>query len=98
MAFPIEKVLCSFANDPRLFQDLVKNSASNDQCKLFSPLHLKVPLTPKTFLARNKSLCRTEKDSAKISSFGLNLDRFLKFKVSKKRPHLKNYLVKKLSN
>ena len=30
----------------------------------------KVPVTPKIFLARNKSLYRTKQDSAKISSFG----------------------------
>ena len=30
----------------------------------------KVPITPKIFLARNKSLYRTEQDSANIFSFG----------------------------
>ena len=36
-----------------------------ESCFLF-----KVPITPKIFLARNKSLYRTEQDSANIFSFG----------------------------
>ena len=55
MVSRIEKVLWSFANGPRLFQGLVKNSVSNGHCKLFSPLHLKVAIAPRNFLARNKS-------------------------------------------
>ena len=40
--------------------------------EIFRPflLLVKVPITPKFFLARNKSLYRTKQDSAKISSFG----------------------------
>ena len=37
-----------------------------DYCNSF----LKVPITPKIVLARNKSLHRTKQDSAKISSLG----------------------------
>ena len=54
----------------------------------------KVSITPKIFLARHKSLHRTKQDSAKISSFGWNLDFLWIFKVGKKRPHLKHYRVK----
>ena len=49
---------------PDLF---VKGRAKN---KLFGAKAFKVPITPKNFLARNKSLYRTEQDFEKISSFG----------------------------
>ena len=55
---------------------------------------LKVPITPNIVLARDKSLYRTKQDSAKISSFGWNLDFLWIFKVGNKRPHLKHYRVK----
>ena len=38
--------------------------------KIYVYVAVKVPITPKIFLAHNKSLYSTEQDSAKIFSFG----------------------------
>ena len=43
--------------------------------------NIKVPITPKIFLARNKCLYRTEQDSTIFFSFGWNLDFLWIFKV-----------------
>ena len=71
----------------RSLRSLVRYCSCHSNIKFISSCHCVI-----------SSIYRTEQDSAKMSSFGWNLDFLWIIKVDKKRLHLKYYRVEKLSN